>query len=284
MTADRSAARYGLIGHPISHSRSPFIHRHFASQLGQEMTYEAIDVAPEHFRERVESLREDGFLGLNVTVPLKEHAFAFASSLSARALRAEAVNTLSFGRDGLVSGDNTDGIGLLRDLTRNLEWKVAGQRILMLGAGGAARGVMQPLLEAGPAQLTVANRTCSRGEELVAAFAPARCPVRAVGLDELGGEAHDLLINATSAALGGGAPRLPAVIFAPGARAYDMMYAPTQSAFLKQAAALGAGAVSDGRGMLVEQAAESFAIWRGVRPATASVIAALSAALTAEDV
>lgn len=273
--------RYAVVGHPIAHSRSPFIHARFAAQTGERMTYGAMDVPPETFRERVDAFRADGGRGLNVTVPLKEIAFRYAGHVSDRARRAGAVNTLRFEPGSATFGDNTDGVGLVRDLTVNLGVSLVGQRILLIGAGGAARGVLGPLLDAGPAQVVVANRTPSRARALAAVFED-QGPVHACGLDAVPGERFQLVINATAAGLAAdGAVPLAAEHLAADALCYDMVYGSAPTAFMRRAAALGAARTADGRGMLVEQAAESFALWRGVRPRTGPVIAALDEALAA---
>ena len=263
--------RYAVFGHPIAHSKSPQIHAAFARQTGQDMTYEAILAPTDGFAASVAAFIAAGGRGANVTVPFKEDAFRLANRLSPRAQLAGAVNTLSFDATGIV-GDNTDGAGLVADLTRNLGRPLAGRRILLIGAGGAARGVIGPLLEQRPAALVVANRTAARADALAALFGNG---VSACGLDGIEG-AFDLVINATAASLAGELPPLPPAIFAPGCLAYDMMYG-RDTPFLAFARQYGA-ATADGLGMLVEQAAEAFHLWRGVRPATAPVIAQLRAA------
>ena len=274
--------RYAVIGNPIAHSKSPFIHRAFAQQTGEALSYEAILGPEQGFADTVRAFVASGGKGMNVTVPFKLDAFDLAEHLTPRAPAAGAVNTLVFRLDG-IHGDNTDGVGLMRDLEVNVDCPPAGKRVLLLGAGGAARGVLQPLLAARPAQVTIANRTAPRAEELAARFAPA-APARAVrggSFDGLAGERFDIVINATSASLAKAVPPLPAGVYADGALAYDLMYAATPTAFLQAAAAAGAARTADGLGMLVEQAAESFLIWRGVRPATAPVLAQLRAMLAA---
>lgn len=263
--------RYAVFGHPIAHSKSPLIHAAFARQTGQDMRYEAILAPQDGFAASVAAFIAAGGRGANVTVPFKEEAFRMADSLSARAQRAGAVNTLSFAA-GTIHGDNTDGAGLVADLTRNLGRTLAGRRILLLGAGGAARGVIEPLLDQEPAALVIANRTVARAQTLAELFDRG---VLACGFDTLDG-AFDLVINATAASLAGERPPLSATVFAAGSLAYDMMYG-RATPFLDFARAHGA-ATADGLGMLVEQAAEAFFVWRGVRPATAPVIAELRAA------
>jgi shikimate dehydrogenase len=261
--------RYAVIGHPVSHSQSPWIHAEFARQTHQALAYDLIEAPLDGFAATVDALRGAGARGANVTLPFKEQAFAYCGGgASARARAAAAVNTLRFEGDA-VYGDNTDGIGLVTDLERNLGHAIAGKRLLLMGAGGAARGVLQPLLDRRPALLRIANRTARRAEALAGIFQN----VKGGGFRDLAGESFDLLINATSAGLANAAPPLPGGVFAPGAFAYDMVYG-RDTPFLALARAAGA-ATSDGLGMLVEQAAESFQLWRGLRPDTAPVLAAL---------
>ncbi|MCU0841513.1 MAG: shikimate dehydrogenase [Thiobacillaceae bacterium] len=263
--------RYAVFGHPIAHSKSPAIHAEFARQTGQDLSYVALLAPLDGFAECVAAFRAGGGAGANVTVPFKEQAHALADRRSERAEAAGAVNTLRFDAVGIL-GDNTDGVGLVNDLEGNLGVPLAGRRILLMGAGGAARGVVLPLLERCPARLAIANRTAARAEELAARFA-SRGPVTGGGYDALKGERFDVLINATAASLAGELPPLPAEVFTDGALAYDMMYG-RDTPFLALARRAGARA-ADGLGMLVEQAAEAFALWRGVRPRTAPVIAML---------
>jgi shikimate dehydrogenase len=263
--------RYAVFGHPIAHSLSPRIHAAFARQTGQEMTYEAILAPLAGFADSVAAFIAAGGRGANVTVPFKEAAFKFAQQLTPRAERAGAVNTLRFDAGGIL-GDNTDGAGLIADLTRNLHCALAGKHILLLGAGGAARGVLQPLLDQKPALLIVANRTPEKAAVLVARSEAHGCAVMSCALDAIPYE-FDLVINATAASLAGQLPELPADIFSLDALAYDMMYG-RDTPFLDFGRNHGA-ATADGLGMLVEQAAEAFVLWRGVRPDTAPVIASL---------
>jgi len=256
--------RYAVFGNPIAHSKSPGIHAEFARQTQQSMSYEAILAPLDDFAAAVRAFAAHGGRGANVTVPFKEQAFALSDRLSARAEAAGAVNTLSF-EEGLVLGDNTDGVGLVTDLTANLGVVLAGRRVLLLGAGGAARGVVLPLLEQAPACLVIANRSVDRAIALATALGGRGC-----GFGDLAGQAFDVVINATSASLAGAAPPLPAGTYAPGALAYDMMYG-RETPFMADARAEGAR-VADGLGMLVEQAAEAFRVWRGVRPDAAAVI------------
>ncbi|MDX1606619.1 MAG: shikimate dehydrogenase, partial [Candidatus Competibacterales bacterium] len=266
---------------PIGHSRSPRIHALFAEQTGHALRYEAIRVEPGRFAAAVDAFRADGGRGLNVTVPFKQDAWRYAGLHSERAARAGAVNTLVLDGDA-VYGDNTDGPGLVRDLTVNQGYPLAGRRILLLGAGGAARGVLAPLLAEGPAELVVANRTAAKATELAAAFTDlgpvTGCSLAALADRVQAGSRFDLLLNATAAGLEDRVPDLPDGLLAAGACGYDLMYGDRPTAFLRWAAAQGAARTVDGLGMLVEQAAESFLIWRGIRPETGPVIAELQPA------
>ena len=273
---------YAVIGNPIAHSKSPQIHAAFARQTGQELVYEAVLAPADGFIQTVADFRARGGLGLNVTVPFKLEAFALAEHHTARAQAAGAVNTLALGADGIL-GDNTDGAGLVRDLTSNLNLELADRRILLLGAGGATRGTLLPLLDSRPARLTIANRTVAKAEALAALFA-ARAgdtALDACGFDALAGRRFDLVINATAASLADELPPLPPGLYAEGALAYDMMYGRDPTRFMRAALADGAARAADGLGMLVEQAAESFTLWRGVRPDSSPVLAALRRQLEA---
>lgn len=265
---------YAVIGNPISHSKSPQIHKAFAEQTSQDIVYKAIFSEPQAFLKTVAQFREAGGKGLNITVPFKHEAFALATRRSERAQQASAVNTLCFNGDE-IAGDNTDGAGLLRDITDNLHFDMRDKRVLLLGAGGASFGVCGPLLACAIHSLAIANRTVSKALELRARFA-AHANVEACAYDVLEGRSFDLVINATSAGLTDSMPALPENLFAPGALAYDMVYGKT-TPFMQFAQAHGA-TVADGLGMLVEQAAESFYLWRGVRPQTAPVIVMLRSA------
>jgi shikimate dehydrogenase len=267
------ADRYAVIGNPVAHSKSPWIHGEFARATGQDIEYVRIEAPPDGFARTVDEFRRANGRGANVTLPFKEAASRYCDQLSAAASLAAAVNTLAFGPTG-TRGENTDGSGLMRDLTVNLGFALPGRLVLVLGAGGAARGILGPLAEAGAAKVVVANRTVARARELVEGLSlPA---LEACGFDALMGREFDLVINATSAGLIGKAPPVSASIFGKGALAYELVYG-RDTPFLAMARACGA-AVSDGTGMLVEQAADSFFLWRGVRPQTARVIAALRAA------
>ncbi|MEW6165870.1 MAG: shikimate dehydrogenase [Pseudomonadota bacterium] len=262
--------RYAVFGNPVAHSKSPRIHALFAAQTGQDMSYDALLAPVDGFAAAVRAFVAAGGKGANVTVPFKEEAFRLATELTPRARAAGAVNTLSFAGD-LIRGDNTDGAGLVRDLIHNLGCDLAGRRILLLGAGGAARGVILPLLEERPAALVIANRTAEKAARLAAEFG-----IAGGGFEALAVPAFDLVINATSAGLADAALPLPAGLFAPGALAYEMVYG-RETPFMRQARQEEASdvRVADGLGMLVEQAAAAFALWRGVRPDTAPVLAAL---------
>jgi shikimate dehydrogenase len=269
--------RYAVIGNPVAHSRSPLIHAAFARQTGEAIEYGTLLAPRDGFTQTVAEFRAAGGKGLNVTVPFKFDALAFAEALTARARSAGAVNTLKFG-DGKVLGDNTDGVGLVRDIRDNFRCRIAGRRVLLMGAGGAAHGVVHPLVAERPAVLTIANRTAARADalagELRAGTPESEIVITGGGYDTLAGE-FDIVINATAASLEGDVPPLPERIFAPGALAYDMMYGREPTPFLRLAAQRGVANLADGVGMLVEQAAESFFVWRGVRPQTAPVIATL---------
>jgi shikimate dehydrogenase len=262
--------RYALVGHPVEHSRSPLIHSLFARQTGQNMTYELLDAAPADFEVAVRGFIAAGGRGLNVTVPHKEAAFALMDELGEAASAAGAVNTIS-ARAGRLRGDNTDGVGFLRDVTVNLRQPIEGRSVLILGAGGAARGIVAPLLGARPRELVIANRTRERADALLAQFGGA-APLRSAGFDELDALApFDVTINATSAGLHGDLPPFPASLIGPRSFCYDLVYSVNDTPFVAWARRHGAARAAQGWGMLVEQAAESFYIWRGVRPDTAPI-------------
>jgi len=274
--------RYAVIGNPVAHSKSPQIHTLFAHESGQDIAYGRLLAPLDGFRETVERFRAEGGRGLNVTVPFKEEAYRLATVHSERARAAEAVNTLRFDAD-VIFGDNTDGAGLVRDIRDNLGFAIAGRRVLLLGAGGAARGVIAPLLAEGPSELAIANRNIERARVLERHFAAHSGPhvapaVQASTYEALSGSRFDIVVNATSASLAGALPPLPCGVFAAGSLAYDMMYGTGPTPFLEWARGQGAGLTADGLGMLIEQAAESFFVWRGIRPRTATVFASLRAA------
>lgn len=269
--------QYAVIGNPIAHSKSPVIHAAFAAQTGQDMRYDRILGDLEDFAGDVRKFFAAGGKGLNVTVPFKEQAWELADQLSPRADAAAAVNTLTLMPDGAIRGDNTDGAGLVTDLGCNHKFNFRGAKVLLLGAGGASRGVLRPLLEQGLGQLVIANRTAGKALELAEAVVDLG-PVSGCGLDELAGTAYDLIINGTAAGLSGQLPDIPADCLLPGGWVYDMMYdASKPTAFVRWGQQHGAARALDGLGMLVEQAAESFYLWRGVRPDTESVIQQLRA-------
>lgn len=271
---DTTPARYAVMGNPVAHSKSPGIHKQFAHQFEHRIEYSAIWVETDGFAAAVEQFRAEGGNGLNVTVPFKLEAFRLADDLSDRAKLAGAVNTIWFEPDGKIFGDNTDGTGLVHDLSKNLGFQLKDKKILVLGAGGAVRGVLGPLLRQHPAVLVVVNRTVSKAQELAKVFAPFG-KVEASAYDGLVGKRFDVVINGTSASLKGEVPPLPVNLFTSGALAYDMMYGDKPTLFLEWAQLNGATHTADGLGMLVEQAAESYFIWQGMRPDTKPVIAAL---------
>ena len=275
MTHTVTADRYGVMGYPVAHSRSPVIHQLFAQQTGQELRYELLRVAPEKLDEAVRQFQRTGGKGLNITVPHKRAVFRLVDHLSERASTAGAVNTLTF-RNNEIYGDNTDGIGLLRDLVVNLGLHLEEAGLLILGAGGATRGIVGPLLEMQPRIICIANRTLSRAEDLVERFA-SRGRVRACRFDDVPvAEPYDLVINATSAIHGGEMPPYPAAAISPTTFCYDLSYSLHPTPFCKWALEHGAAHAVMGWGMLVEQAAESFHIWRGVRPDTKPVLKQIS--------
>ncbi|AXA92571.1 shikimate dehydrogenase [Massilia sp. YMA4] len=266
--------RYCVFGNPIAHSKSPDIHAAFAAQTGQQLTYEKRLAPLDGFAAAVHAFIAEGGKGANVTVPFKLDAHRLANALTIRAQAAGAVNTLLFDAHG-ITGDNTDGAGLVADITGNAGVAIAGRRVLLLGAGGAARGAVLPLLEQRPAALVIANRTVATAEALVQQFAAlgGEGVLSAGGFGDLAGS-FDIVVNATSASLQADLPPIPALVFHPGTLALDMMYGKEPTVFLRFAAQHGA-VPRDGLGMLVEQAAEAFALWRGVRPDTAAVLASI---------
>ncbi len=265
--------QYAVFGNPIAHSKSPQIHTWFAKQTHQSLEYRAILAPEDGFEASANAFFAQGGLGANVTVPFKLDALVFANTLSPRARRAGAVNTLQKGKNNQIYGDNTDGIGLVRDLTTNLNFNLAGKKVLLLGAGGAARGVVEPLLNAGITQLHIANRTPEKARQLVDIFhgLQPKAQLTSSYWQGLEGRQFDLVINATSSSLAGDLPPLPEGLFASESQAYDLMYSQKPTPFMLWAQQQGASQVADGLGMLVEQAAEAFFLWRQVRPATQPV-------------
>ena len=274
--------RYAVIGNPVAHSRSPAIHALFAKQTGHDIEYGRLLAPLDGFVEAVERFRDAGGRGLNVTLPFKLDAFVWAGRRSARALAAGAVNTLRFDGPREAFGDNTDGIGLVRDIESRHGLRLAGCSIAILGAGGASRGAIGPLLEAGAARITIANRTPARALELAAAFAAAPGRVQASTFESLD-PGYDLIVNATSAGLAGERLPIADAVLAAAKLAYDMFYGARDTAFVAQARAAGCPRACDGLGMLIEQAAESFLVWRGVRPLTAPVHEAMRSEIAAES-
>ena len=266
--------RYAVIGNPIKHSKSPQIHHAFAEQTGEQLGYTRILGEPGDFREQVSGFLKAGGRGLNVTVPFKQDAWRLVDERSPRAETAQAVNTIIRLTGGRLRGDNTDGVGLVRDLCENLGANLQNARVLLLGAGGASRGVLRPLLETGPRRIIIANRTASKAVGL-AADLKGLGPVDGCGFDALAGQCFDLIINATAAGLVGRVPAIPDNLLAGNGWCYDMMYGDKPTAFMGWGKAQGAAKNVDGLGMLVEQAAESFYLWRGVRPDTTPVIHSL---------
>jgi shikimate dehydrogenase len=262
--------RYAVVGNPVAHSLSPQIHTAFACQTGTDLEYTRLLAPLDGFAGCIRDFSAQGGCGVNVTLPFKLEAWRIATRRSERAEQAEAVNTLRFDGDEIF-GDNTDGAGLTHDIETNCGYAIGGRRVLLLGAGGAARGVILPLIECKPVALVIVNRNVGKAQALAQHFSHwGNCTAR--GYDDLAPDAFDLVINATSASVAGELPPLPAGVFAPAALAYDMMYGGKAEPFLQFVRTLGAERVVDGLGMLVEQAAESFFVWRGVRPRTVPVI------------
>ena len=281
---DKAPDAYAVMGNPITHSRSPDIHAAFAKQTSQRIEYTAIQVDVGGFDQAVGNFFANGGKGLNVTVPFKQEAWQLADELGAEAKQAGAVNTLLMNAEGQLLGRNTDGIGLVRDLLQNhgasTDNRITDKRVLLVGAGGAARGVLQPLLDEKPATLVIVNRTPDRAHDLAKKFSD-QGNVSGVGFDDLGAQSFDLIINATAASLQGEVPPLPDTVCAKNFWCYDMMYSAEPTPFVLWGEQHGAGKSVDGLGMLVEQAAESFFLWRGVRPETTSVIQSIRDALNA---
>ncbi len=263
--------RYAVFGNPIKQSKSPAIHAQFAEQCQQHMQYRAVRVELDGFESAARNFFDGGGAGLNVTVPFKPEAHAFADRLTERSRRAGAVNTLLRDADGQLLGENTDGVGLVRDVKDNLGWRVQGMRVLLLGAGGAARGILEPLLLEQPETLLIVNRTAEKAQQLATAFADIG-PISGGEYSLIKSEQFDLIINATSAGLAGEVPDLPGGILNERGCCYDLVYSAEPTPFMRWAAHHAAWAVADGLGMLVEQAAESFYLWRGMRPNTGPVL------------
>jgi shikimate dehydrogenase len=263
--------QYCVIGNPIQHSKSPLIHQLFAEQTQQEMAYTAKLVALDGLELALNQLQAEGVKGINITLPFKHKAFRLASKLSERAQVAQAINTIKFNEDGTIFGDNTDGIGLVRDILQNHHYGIAKKRVLVLGTGGAVRGILQPLLTEKPDQIVIANRSEAKATALAEEFSKddsiISCPLQLLEAD-----GFDLVINGTSASLEGEMLDLPASILRKGAMCYDMVYGSDVTPFLTWAKDQGADICTDGLGMLVEQAAESFYLWRGVRPEVKPVL------------
>ena len=271
--------QYAVFGNPIEHSRSPQIHSTFAEQTGQDINYVSTLVEPEQFQAAASHFFDNGGKGLNITVPFKQDAFSFADAFTERARRAGAVNTLIHQDDGKILGDNTDGIGLVRDISNNLGWAIGGKKILLVGAGGAVMGVLEPLLQQRPALIVIANRTISKAQKLASEFADLG-NIQGCGFEELADSGHfDLIINGSSASLAGEIAPLPDSVLTANTQGYDMMYGAEPTPFMRWMNDHGAQQTADGLGMLVEQAAEAFALWRGVRPETAGVIQSIRAAM-----
>jgi shikimate dehydrogenase len=271
-TTGEKPDRYAVVGHPIEHSRSPVIHQLFAKQTEQNIVYQLIDAIPDELETAIRGFAAAGGKGMNVTVPHKQAAYELCNELGPEAKKARAVNTISFPAEGRIRGDNTDGIGFMRDLTETLEEPVEGRRVLVLGAGGAARGILQPLIEASPAALILANRTIERAQTMITEI-DATESLSASTFEALNDEpAFDIVVNATSAGLRGEEPPFPSACVGPDTLCYDLAYSLKDTPFVVWSRANGAREAVQGWGMLVEQAAESFFIWRGVRPDTAPIL------------
>lgn len=280
-TVESSAGVFAVFGNPIKQSKSPDIHQMFASQVGLEIQYSRQEVAVGQFSQAANAFFSGGGRGLNVTAPFKQDACEYASALTPRAQRAKAVNTLIYRGEGDILGDTTDGVGLVRDIVKNLGWRIRDQRVLILGAGGAVRGILEKIIEEQPGELVVANRTELKAEQLAAEFADL-ANIEAVAHDELANRTFDLVVNGTSASLAGIALELPDSLLSENGCCYDMTYAANPTPFMLWAQVWGAS-IADGLGMLVEQAAESFALWQGHQPDTAPVITYIRQLLSQAD-
>jgi len=275
MPRDKRVDRYAVVGNPVAHSLSPRIHAEFARTTGESLEYQAIEIASDAFAAGIADLQQPGFRGLNVTVPFKGEAWEICSSLTARARTAGAVNTLCLQADGTIHGDNTDGIGLVRDLVDNLKIDIEQRNILVLGAGGAVRGVLQPLLALSPTRITLANRNIDRARGLARDFRSLG-KIEVVAYNQLKPEGYHLIINATAAGLSNQIPPIPAAVLNRASVCYDMMYnLSTKTSFVEWSLAHGVAHSHDGLGMLVEQAAEAFYLWRGLRPDTSQLLSML---------
>jgi shikimate dehydrogenase len=275
VTSADQVDRYAVVGNPVAHSLSPRIHASFAAQTAQKISYEAIEIPLDSFGNGIRELQQQGFSGVNVTVPFKREAWELCDHLSERAQDAGAVNTLSFLGDGSVTGDNTDGVGLTNDLVDNLGVAIERQKILLLGAGGAVRGVLGPVLAMSPERLTIANRTPQKAEALAQDFAQFG-EIHALAYESLGSASYDLIINGTAAGLSNQVPPIADSVLSENTVCYDMMYSLSRAtAFVDWVLSHGVKQAFDGRGMLVEQAAAAFHIWRGIYPRTAEVIRSL---------
>ena len=275
MPAPGQVDRYAVVGNPVAHSLSPRIHTCFAAQTGQDLSYEAIEIPIGAFEQGIRNLQQQGYAGVNVTVPFKREAWELCDRLSTRAENAGAVNTLSFTTDAKIAGDNTDGLGLTRDLTKNLQVSIEQRKILVLGAGGAVRGVLGPILELSPHSLTIANRTIEKATALARDFGK-HGDIQVVAYDAFGSNTYDLIINGTAAGLSNEVPPIPDTVLGEKVVCYDMMYnINAATAFVDWASSRGVAQAFDGLGMLVEQAAAAFVIWRGVNPETLAIIESL---------
>jgi shikimate dehydrogenase len=262
--------RYAVVGNPIAQSKSPIIHALFAKQTNQDLTYERIEAPLEGFAATIDRLRSEGFRGVNITAPFKLNAFDYANDRSQRAQQAGAANAMRFDGD-IAAAENFDGVGLVRDIEANLQFEIKDKRVLILGAGGATRGALSPILAARAVSVTLTNRDVDKAAQLVADVAP-RAPIRVCHYSNLQDESFDLILNATSSSLFADCPDVPAAAFRRCSLAYDLTYGKGMTPFLALANKSGAASVADGVGMLVEQAAEAFYWWRGVRPDTREAI------------